>query len=72
MASFYYYLSDKNPSGYCFLVQTIKTYLGLANLNMKNEINSGLGSKNTPSCSTVKGRSHFISRLSRTVVVDSD
>ena len=49
---------------------------------MKNEINSGLGSKNTPSCSTVKGRSHFISRLSmivrvnvvlnRTVVVDSD
>ena len=49
---------------------------------MKNEMNSSLGSKNTPSCSTVKGRSHFISRLSmivrvnvflnRTVVVDSD
>ena len=80
MSSFYYY--DKNPSGYYFLVQIIKTYLGLANLNMKNEINSGLGSKNRPSCSTVKGRSHFISRLSmivrvnvflnRTVVVDSD
>ena len=49
---------------------------------MKNEINSGLGSKNTPSCSTVNGRSHFVSRLrmivrvnvvlNRTVVVDSD
>ena len=74
-------LLGQNPSGYCFLVQIIKTALGLANLNMKNEMNSGLGSKNTPSCSTVKGRSHFISRLSMIVrvnvvpnrtVVDSD
>ena len=39
MASFYYY--DRNPSGYCFLVQikafVNKTSLGLPNFNMKGK-----------------------------------
>ena len=52
MASFYYY--DQDPLGFCFLVQirafVIQTSLGLHNLNMKGNKDSGRSSKMTPSC----------------------